>query len=274
MKRQQMSQPPYQQNIQRKVGAITRKCKYCKSNIPFKSKICPVCRRKVTGISTPIALLFIFTITAVSILASISGNYNKTKNQASANFSNSQLSLLADTIGLNEDQETSMKEIFASCGILEIKTVQKFQAGEKRTSYYIDDEETQSYSGANNTIIVWIDNETKTVQEIYFHDYDIYIDGQVIAKVSDYYVSGELRKEYRVTAPLLINQYLNYPDTAKYKSASGWNFGVQDGLDIVQSTVEAKNAFGQKSTESFQIKYNRETGYPTSIILGGQEYLS
>lgn len=273
MKYQKIPRPLYKQNIQQqKVGAITRKCQYCHSHVAAKEKICPYCHKELKGIGFPVALLVIVFIIVFTVLMSVAPK--KTTNKNSTQSIPPKLSLIAEKIGLNEDQETSMRNIFTSCGILEIKTVEKFQEGEERTSYHIDDEETQSYSGANNTIVVWIDNESKTVQEIYFHDNDIYIDGQVVANISDYYVSDKLRKEYRVTAPLLINQYLNYPDTAKYKSASGWSFGVQDGLDIVQSTVEAENAFKQKTTESFQIKFNRETGYPTSIIIGGQEYLS
>ena len=71
--------------------------------------------------------------------------------------------------------------------------------------------------------------------------------------VSDYYISDKLRREYRVTVQMLINRYINFPDTAKYPSASGWKYGVQDGFDVVQSTVEAENAFKQKITEIFQL---------------------
>ncbi len=86
MKKQQMSQSPYQQNIQQKVGAITRKCKYCKSEVPAKEKICPNCQKKLTGISAPVALVIIILIIAFAIIMatlpkkSTSSNINTSHN--------------------------------------------------------------------------------------------------------------------------------------------------------------------------------------------------
>lgn len=183
-------------------------------------------------------------------------------------------SLLASQMELDETQEAAITEIFDACGICEIKDCTMVQAGETHTSYYVEDDETEHYTGAENTIVVWLDNETKTVESIYFDDHDIYVDGATVAQVSDYYVSSALRDTYRANAQTIIKQCLNYPDTAEFKSASYWHYGVSDdGYDIILSSVTAQNAFGVESTEEFQILIDRGTGNAVSVILGGTEYI-
>ena len=267
---QEQQQNPVNPPLQQVNTVPTKICKHCHANIPINAIRCPQCKKKQKS-SAPILIAFLIVILLLFLIVSI--GVNSSQNKSSSSKSN-KASTLATEMNLTKQQETDMLSIFDQCGILEIKTVKKFQEGEGRTSYHIDDVETQSYRGVDNTIVVWIDNETKSVQEIYFNENDIYLDGQVIAKVSDYYISDKLRQEYRVTSQMLINQYINFPDTAKYPNASGWRFGVQDGFDVVQSTVEAENALKQKITENFQIKYDRKTGNPVSIIIGDQEYLS
>lgn len=268
---QEQQHNPANPTLQQSNTIPTKICKHCHANMPLNAIRCSQCGKKQRSSAAPVLIAFLIVILLLFLIVGIGVNSSGNKN--SPTISSKTLSLAAE-MELTEQQETDMLSIFDQCGILEIKTVTRFQEGEDRTSYHIDDIETQSYRGANNTIVVWIDNETKSVQEIFFNDNDIYRDGQVIAKVSDYYISDKLRQEYRVTAQMLINQYINYPDTAKYKSAGEWKFGVQDGFDVVQSTVEAENALKQKITENFQIKYDRKTGNPVSIIIGDQEYLS
>lgn len=180
---------------------------------------------------------------------------------------------LAKVMELNAEQEEAVLSIFEKCGIGELASVKLFNTGEDRTSYYVDDKETAAYSGANHTIIVWVDNATKAVQEIYFNDVTIYEDGTVKARVSDYYIAEDARSTYRTSAQILVNKCLSYPETAKYKSISGWSFGVLDGFDCVQSTVTAKNALGVENTMQFTVKYDRATGTPISLVLDGKEYI-
>lgn len=181
---------------------------------------------------------------------------------------------LATVMDLTDEQEATMLSLFKSCGIGELSSVKKFQEGEDRTSYHIDDKETASYQSVSGTIVVWVDNATKTVQEIYFNDNTIYADGKVQGQLPDYYVSKEAREKYLISAELLVNQCLNYPDTAEYPASSTWRYGVQDGYDVVQSTVTAQNAFGVQDTMQFSIKFDRKTGNAVSLILDGKEYIS
>lgn len=183
-------------------------------------------------------------------------------------------SVLAETMGLTEQQEQAMQEVFDACGIVDLKEVTLFKEGENATSYYVEDDETEHYKGAENTIVVWVDNATKAVQEIYYSSHDIYKDGAVLAQVPQYYVSAEQRDTYRTNAQMLVNKCLSYPDSAKYESSTGWSYGVSDdGYAVIKSTVNAKNAFGMEGSHDFQVLFDRSTGAAVSLLIDGTEYL-
>lgn len=182
-------------------------------------------------------------------------------------------SVLAKELDLTTEQENKMTAIFQSCGIGEIVSATKFQGDETHTSYHLSDAETSFYKGVDYAIVIWVTNETKSIEAIYFHDYDIYVDGEVIGQITDYYVNKENRDKYRVSAQMAILEILQQPDTAKFPAISGWAFGVDEGISIVQSSVTAKNALGAEITSKFQAKFNGE-GNIISLILDGTEYIN
>lgn len=184
------------------------------------------------------------------------------------------ISILANAMTLTSEQEKNIRDIFDNCGIGKIVKAVKFQGNENETSYHVDDEETAYYGDIDNTIVVWLNNNDKTLKSIYFNNRDIYINGKVISKITDHYIDSELRTEYRTMAQLYIEKFLNYPKTAKFGSASYWQFKVNDaGYDVIKSSVDAKNAFGVESTLAFQISIDRGKKKPVSVILNGREYL-
>jgi hypothetical protein len=94
-------------------------------------------------------------------------------------------SVLAETMNLTADQEAVMQAVFYSCGIDTIKSAKVAQTREDRTSYHVRDVGTSAYI---EPIVVYVNNENKTVDAIYYDDHDIYENGIVIGKVSDYYI--------------------------------------------------------------------------------------
>jgi hypothetical protein len=249
------------------------KCKECGKEISDQALACPNCGCPVTkeniNMQQPIVkkkkshgclisfLIFIGFIAVLwTLLTSIVSDNSE---------NNAKGSVLATTLNLTDDQEADILDVFDKCGIGEISSIQKFQSGDGHTSYYVTDDEVSQ-------IVVWISDD-KTVESIYFHDYDIYVDGEVIAPITNYYVPSENKDEYRTLSQEIIKKLLNYPDTAKFKGITSWKFGVdENGLIIVQSSVTAKNAFNVESTTEFQILYDDKT--PTSVILDGKEYLN
>lgn len=178
-------------------------------------------------------------------------------------------SILAKELDLTAEQETTMVDIFSRCGIGEITSASIFQSGDGHTSYHLEDKETSVYKAG--TIIVWVTDETKTVESIYFQDQDIYLNGAVVAPITDFYVNSTDRDNYRVAAQLAMNQILNYPDTAKYPAISGWRFGIEEGIVIVQSSVTSQNALGVEATIDFQVKF--DNGEIISLVFEGKEYI-
>ena len=95
-------------------------------------------------------------------------------------------SVLSRELDLTEEQEAKMVALFEQCGIGEIKSCKLFQDGVDETSYFMDDENTAGHQSPGDAIIVWIINETKEVESIYYRDNTIYADGQVQAQVTDF----------------------------------------------------------------------------------------
>lgn len=238
-----------------------KKCKFCHSDVEKKEKVCPNCGRKIKRRRWIFPLL-ILVVFCVAFNAAVNSG-------TSSSGSSTSKSILGKTMQLSTEQETAMIDIFTQCGIGEITSATEFQSGDDHTSYHLKDEETSAYK--SGTIVVWVSNASKTVESIYFHDQDIYLNGTVLAQVTDFYVNSADRDNFRVSSQLAVNQLLNYPDTAKYPAISGWAFALEDGIVIVQSSVEAKNAFGVEESLSFQVKFENEN--IVSLILDGKEYI-
>lgn len=217
-------------------------------------------KKKSHGCLTSIFIfLFIFLFILLSIAITVSkGSTNKTSTE------HKKASLLASELDLSDKQESNMLSLFAECGIGDITDIKLVQSGTEHSSYHMSDNEVSQ-------IVLWISND-KTVESIYFQDYDIYVDGKVIAPITNYYVNTNDKNEYRIACQTLFEQILNYPDTASYPGIHSWKFGVQeDGTIIVQSTVKAKNAFGVESSSDFQVVFYNHI--PISFIVDGQEYI-
>lgn len=215
--------------------------------------------KKKRGCLIPIVIILIFAGAFTFVIMQIATNSEQYQAK----------SILAKELELTTDQEAAMLDIFTQCGIGEITSASKFQSGEDHTSYHLKDEETDAYKAG--TIVIWVNNNTKAVESIHFQDYDIYLNGTVVAPITNFYVNSADRDSYRVSAQLAVNQLLNYPDTAKYPAISGWRFGIEEGVVIVQSSVTSKNALGVEATLNFQVKF--ESGTIISLILDGTEYI-
>lgn len=163
---------------------------------------------------------------------------------------------LATLLDVSDEQEANILKIFKECGIDDVKSVKPFNAGEKMSSYSLSSADTSN-------IVVWVSNDKKEVQEIYFNDYDIYKDGKCVSKITDYILTKDEKTTYQTASQLLIKDTLTVPSSAKFPSIYDWKFGKIDGVIIVQSYVNSKNAFGVEIKNEFQIKFD-ENGNPIS----------
>ena len=241
-------------------------CRACGEQLPPRARVCPSCGKKQ---KKPLAARLFGWFVILFVISAFAGIMLAVPSESQPGARST--SKLGKVMGLTRGQEEQVLDVFARCGIGPVDSVETFQEGENRTSYYVEDDETKAYGGADYTIVVWLENTSKEVREIYFHDEDIYMDGKVLAKVSDFYVSREDRDKYRVSAQMLVNELLLVPDSAEYPALSGWSFGMEGGVVVVQSTVTSKNAFGVEVKNKFQVKFQNEN--PISLILDGTEYI-
>ena len=194
---------------------------------------------------------------------------NSSKSPSQSDSLNSTRSEFAVLLDITDEQESTITEIFENCGIGKITKSSLVQSGEYRTSYYINDAETAAYGFP---IVIWISNDNKTIDEIFYRDYDIYVDGEIVGLVTSYYVNQLRREQIMLATQILIKECLSFPLTAEFKALSGWAFDIQDGNISTQSSVISQNTFGVKYEADFQVTYDIFAN-PISLILDGEEYI-
>jgi len=178
-----------------------------------------------------------------------------------------QKSILADVMELSPEKEDTITSFFSSVGIVTVVNASLVQAGETQTSFHIYDAETFAY---RDPIVVWLSNDDKSINAIYYKDNVVFKDNEIIAKVSDFYVSEVERKAMISSSKDYILSALEFPLSAEFKNT--WAFDKQEKNIAVQNIVTAQNAFGLKSDLFFQITFN-SWYIPISIIIDGQEIL-
>ncbi len=162
------------------------------------------------------------------------------------------------------EEEDAILTVFIECDINDLKSVKLFSTGEDQTSYYV------STSQVNN-IVVWIDNDSKKVNSIYFNDYDIYLDGEVKSKITDYYMTDDQKAGFRVIAEELVTKMLVSPSTAKFAPTGDWRYGKEEGVYIIQGYVDSQNSFSAMIRTEFQISFKDDK--MTSFIVDGIEQI-
>jgi len=184
-------------------------------------------------------------------------------NPSSPSGTNSKRSDLAILLDASDEQEAAILKVFEDCGI-KMTSIKLFQSGENKSSYYV------STADAAN-IVVWLNNENKQIEEIYFNDFDIYTENEVKANLYDYVMTKEEKDSYRLSARNAVTSILTAPDTAKF-SESDWRYGKIDGEYMIQGKVSAKNAFGVQFSSPFQVKWKDLS--IISLIIDGEEKVS
>ena len=192
---------------------------------------------------------------------------NDTQSPLATSEPSQQSSILTNAMDLSPVQEDEIITLFSSAGIGEIVSASLFQTGETQTSYHVHDAETFAY---RYPIVVWMSNDEKVVDTIYYRDNDIYDDNAVIAKVSEFYVSEAERKTVTARSKEYVLDAMVYPLSAEFKNS--WAFDKQGENIVVQNTVTAQNAFGVMSDLFFQIIFD-SWQIPISIIIDGQEFI-
>ncbi len=215
-----------------------------------------------------LTVIGVFAIIFVILIIGVGVGVNSMKEHPEQNQKKTEL---ASVMELNEEQEVAIQKIFDECAIGEVTKIEKSGS----SSFRIRNAETEKYAGMENNVTVILND--KTVSEIYLNkkdgtDYDIYVDGEIKAKITDYYVPEEYIEQYRVNVEMLVKEVSKHPDTVKFPSRSKWQSDVIDGKDVVQVQFTAKNDLNSEITSTVRASFSRGAKVPDSLIIDGKEY--
>ncbi len=138
------------------------------------------------------------------------------------------------------------------------------------------DEEMDNYWGDKTIAFQIIFNDSplsgitikdNAIYNVYYIDNELYKDGQVIRKITDFFLTDDEKYDYIDNSKEVVKSQLTYPDTAKFPWLYDEYYVIcTDRSDItVKGSVTASNAFNVPTTYTFEVKYNDKTA--VDIIL-------
>lgn len=203
------------------------------------------------------ALLFLlFIVILIPVIGNSTGD-SKKENQG-----------LASSLGITEENAKTAETIFEQVGLSEYK---KIVHDEMLDNAHIDGEKGYRLETKDvKNIIVYIKPD-ETVNIIRYADNDLYSEGKVKAKISDFLLTDMEIASLQTQSENAIKSLLKAPSTAKFPNISEWRFSKTNNATIIQSYVDSQNSFGAMLRSEFQIKIENEK--VTSLILDGTEYI-
>lgn len=259
------------------------KCNECGNEVSNKALACPSCGAPIS-VETPdqqlvtqdpphqnkpvkkktgcrnILLIFILLfggalVFGISQMAANPEKYQKTVGD----------SKLAKVTQMNPEQEERALELLLECGIEKINTIEEFQSGDTRTSYHAGG------SNVDYRIVLWITDELKEIDAIYYGDYTIYENGELVNNIMEFQMTSEEKATYELMIKKIIEDSLVSPSTAKYAKHSEWKYHKNFESYIIESYLDSQNAFGATVRTDFQFTFKNRT--PVSIIINGEEQM-
>ena len=135
---------------------------------------------------------------------------------------------------------------------------------------------TMNLNGDGTIFDIWLHRPNDPAQQRLLYTELLDDNGNVTEvtryKISDYEISRESQYAAKEAGEAIIkDNYLNYPDTAKFPMYE-WTVSKNQGRVTFRSSVTAQNAFGVKSTYDFSITWDDNQGeYDViSIIFDGK----
>lgn len=224
------------------------------SNAPTKSK-----KKNGCAIGCLIVLILFagFLILLINITPSIETTV-KTQTQ-----------LIQDAIGITEEQAKAIEDILLQCEVTDISEVTyKTDFDEDNIKYYkVEFKNSLNFTNTKVNLGI-LDN---IVKEIYYIDYKLYGDGQILNKLSDFILSSTERSDLHYKCQKSIEAILISPSTAKFASIVDWKFGKKIKTILVQGYVDSQNGFGAMIRNEFQFEF--EDGTLISLIFDGEEII-
>lgn len=177
--------------------------------------------------------------------------------------------LLSSASGLGENECEAIEAALISCGIDGLKSVTHDEMLDGRnpgeTGYRIDLQYVEN-------IILYLAADG-SVSEVRWIDHSLYKDGGAIDSLSNYTLTIDEESKLQYICKQALETVLLSPATAKYPNILKWQFYKDPEKIIVQSYVDAQNAFGATIRSEFQATFSHD-GQITSFIFEGRELIN
>ena len=173
-------------------------------------------------------------------------------------------------IDVTDEQGDNIEKVLSDCGIEQIKSIEH---DELLDNAHIEDETGYRLATGNiDNIILYLLSD-KSVNQIRYADYDLYIDGSVVATLQDYTVSMDEVNKYQYLCQEKIKEILKSPSTAKFPNYTQWGFKQEKNIFTVQGYVDAQNSFGAETRSNFQFIIDINDDTIQSFIFDGEELI-
>lgn len=175
-----------------------------------------------------------------------------------------------EDLDITAEQITNIKNTLEQCDVMDIESVEHDEMldnahSEGETGYRIGTKHA-------NNIILYL-NSDNSVYSIRYADKDMYINNAVVDKISNHILTDEERSNLSLMCQETIKKILISPKSAKFPLYPKWAMAKSDGIILIQSYVDSKNAFGVEIRNEFYFKIDSASMKILSLIFDGEELI-
>ncbi len=173
-------------------------------------------------------------------------------------------------IDVTDEQGNKIELVLKNCGIDQINSIEHDEL--------LDNAHTNGETGYRlktgniDNIILYLSSD-KSVNQIRYADYDLYVDGSNVATLQDYTVSKDEVNKYQSLCQEKVKEILKSPSTAKFPAYTEWGFKQEKNIFTVQGYVDAQNSFGAETRSKFQFIIDIDSDNIQSFIFDGEELI-
>lgn len=174
-------------------------------------------------------------------------------------------------INVTDEQANKIESVLGNCGIDQISSIEHDEL--------LDNAHTNGETGYRlktgniDNIILYLLSD-KSVNQIRYANYDLYVNGSSVATLQDYTVSKDEVNKYQSLCQEKVKEILKSPSTAKFPVYTEWGFKQEKNIFTVQGYVDAQNSFGAETRSKFQFIIDMNSDNIQSFIFDGEELIN
>lgn len=245
----------------------TKKCKYCKTEIPANASICPNCKRTLTTTNNLI-LLFAFIVIVIGVYVVLKNASNSYEPQnVTVSYDNS---ISSNYINVTEEQGIKIDNTLRECGI---RSVDTFEHDELLDNAHSKGETGYRISNGDADNIILYLNKDKSVYSIVYSGNKLYKKNKQVATIQDFVITFDEANKWQSLCQEKVKEILKSPSTAKFPKITEWGFSKEKNKITIQGYVDAQNSFGAETRSKFQFIINSKKSIIKSFIFDGEELI-